>query len=206
MSKQQHPPLLSDLNPSPESVSSSTYVFRNMAGSLAAGAIASPALLFYFSITGAIDARFPNTPFPNTHSTSAPIHTFGSLAISGIKTGIINTGRMVLWCGITAGVSSALREQIRVGPRYEVDPLSNPLFHLTSCIGGASAAHLLTLDWRNSMPGPRRFAFLVLSGGLGVGLPLFLSRVGPGVRRKIADYTSSTSSSLNQSTNTPTSS
>jgi hypothetical protein len=201
-SKQQHPPLLSDLNPSPESVSSSTYVFRNMAGSLAAGAIASPALLFYFSITGAIDARFPNTP-----STSPVIHTFGSLAISGIKTGIINTGRMVLWCGITAGVSSALREQIRVGPRYEVDPLSNPLFHLTSCIGGASAAHLLTLDWRNSMPGPRRFAFLLLSGGLGVGLPLFLSRVGPGVRRKIADYTSSSSSSsLNQSTHTPTSS
>jgi len=168
-------------------LSAVSYIFRNSAGSLAAGAIASPALLFYFSVTGAIDARFPNNP-PASPQVS---HTFGSLAISGVKSGIVNTARMVIWCGLAAGVSSAIREQLRIGPRYESDPLSNPLFHVGSFIGGASAAHLLTLDWRSGMPGPRRFAFLLLSGGVGIGLPLFLSRVGPGVRRKISEFSNS---------------
>ena len=170
-------------------LSAVSYIFRNSAGSLAAGAIASPALLFYFSVIGAVDARFPNNP-----PASQVSHTFGSLAISGVKSGIVNTARMVIWCGLAAGVSSAIREQLRIGPRYESDPLSNPLFHAGSFIGGASAAHLLTLDWRSGMPGPRRFAFLLLSGGVGIGLPLFLSRVGPGVRRKIAEYSNVTTS------------
>jgi len=180
-------------NPSTEPGALS-YVFRNFAGSLAAGAIASPALLFYFSVTGAIDARFPNNP-----SNTPVAHTFGSLAISGLKTGVINTARMVVWCGIAAGVSSAFREQLRIGPKFEADPLSNPLFHVSSFVGGASAAHLVTLDWRTEMPGPRRFAFLLLSGGVGIGLPLFLSRVGPGVRRKISEFSSTTGSTSSSS-------
>ena len=170
------------------------FIYQSSAEALAFGAVASPALLAYFSVVGAIDARFPHAALTaSTTAWPAPLPprpaTFGSLASAGVRFGVGSTLRAVAWCGAAAAAAAGLREAMQVGPRFEDSSLSNPLFHAAGFGGGLMAGAGVTRDWRHSMGGPaRRGIFLVICGLLGVALPVALAKTGPAVRRRLQGF------------------
>ena len=173
----------------------SSFVLRSFAEALAFGAVASPALLAYFSVLGVFDAHLATRggaglPSPGAPGAARPgaaaAHTFSGLAAAGLRYGLGATARTVGWCGAAAAGSAVLREVLATGPRHEDASLRNPLFHAAGAAGGAAAASALTQDWARAMGRGRRVAFLALSGALGAALPFALAATGPGVRRRLS--------------------
>lgn len=170
------------------SLSPSEFVARTTSEALAAGLVFAPVSMFYFSIYGMFEARYPAQVVGQVRR--APPNTFGALAAAGLKFGLSGTVRTVAWLGATAALSSTLREVVKTGARHEDNSLANPFFHGAGFIGGAVCADFVTRDWRNSMSGMRR-GFFVTGGGLaGVFLPVLLARTGPLVRQKLMNVLS----------------
>ncbi len=161
----------------------SAYIAKSGSEALAGAVVASPALLFFYFLDGMFVSHYPRVPAGQP--VPPPPNSLGGLLKVGAKYSLACTTRTVLFVAATAGSGAALREVLRVGPRFEDSSLENPLFHGANFVAGAACATLGTSDWAAVMGKGRRLGYIGLGGFFGVMLPFWLVQFSPIIRQKM---------------------
>lgn len=165
------------------SMTTTEFIGRSTAEAFAAAAVCSPPFALFYFLDGCLNAKYPRVAVSQQ---LPPIpQTFAGLLGAGVRYSMGCTARTLLWATGSHALGTALREQMKVGWRYEDSPKDNSLFFLSGFASGAGMATLLTSDWAAAMGGARRAGYIVFGGMVGALLPDLMLRAGPAVRRKL---------------------
>lgn len=165
------------------SMSAAEFIGRSTAEALAAAVVCSPPFALFYFLDGCVNAKYPRVAV-NQQAPPIP-QTFAGILGAGVRYSINCTARTVVWATGAHALGTALREQLKVGWRYEDSPKDNSLFFVSGFASGAAMATLLTSDWAAAMGGFRRGGYIVFAGMVGALLPDLMLRAGPAVRRKL---------------------
>jgi len=174
-------------------LTSQEYILRNTLESTTAGLVFSPITMLYFTLTGIFDARYPSSYPSNTlqqqkpHSSSTTGSMTKYLSI-GLRSGFQSTIRSIGWFAGTAGLTAGLTELLKIGPRYDDNFITNPLYMVSTFMGGSITGIAVTRPYIQHLSRNRLFIFFTLTGFMGMTLPPFIARNGPLFRNKLMNF------------------
>jgi hypothetical protein len=111
--------------------------------------------------------------------------TFGGLALVGAKAALNGTVRTAAWIPLTAGLSAALREYMRSGPRFH-DGLAafGWDYHVLNALAGVLVGEVVRVG-SPPRPTPLLLAYIGLTGAAGNALPLAIALASPVIRKQL---------------------
>ena len=91
---------------------------------------------------------------------------------------------------LASGGSAALREGLKVGPRYQepLEALEDPRTLMCGVSAGALAAGAVTRDWVGVMGRGRWLGYCGLGGAMGALLPTIFAKLGPRAKARVSEW------------------